>query len=64
MAKRKVLSLRCIMTAVENDSMTGFCRACGAEKENVEPDAEHYPCADCGADEVFGAEQLLMMRVG
>ena len=39
----------------------GFCIACGADAEGVEPDAEGYPCDVCDAAAVYGAEQLLLM---
>ena len=42
------------------DMMIGFCRICGAERDCTEPDAEHYDCGECGAHEVFGAEEYLM----
>lgn len=38
----------------------GFCIACGADAEGVEPDAQHYLCEICGQTEVFGAEELLL----
>ncbi|HXI58321.1 MAG TPA: hypothetical protein VN903_15020 [Polyangia bacterium] len=41
----------------------GFCLACGADAEGVEPDARRYECETCGAREVYGAEELLMMGV-
>ena len=42
------------------DMMIGFCRVCGAERDSTEPDAEHYDCEECGANEVFGAEEYLI----
>ena len=39
----------------------GICIACGAERGNVEPDARRYKCDTCGALEVYGAEELLLM---
>ncbi len=39
----------------------GFCVACGAEVEGVEPDAREYECECCGKKAVYGAEELLMM---
>jgi predicted RNA-binding Zn-ribbon protein involved in translation (DUF1610 family) len=42
----------------------GFCIACGASRHQVEPDARNYPCDNCGADEVFGAEEILMEVAG
>lgn len=54
-----------VMAAVERHNTTldnpGFCLACGAEAEGVEPDAENYECEVCGESRVFGAEQLLIM---
>ncbi len=50
-----------IQEAIENDSDAGFCLECGEEAGGCEPDAEHYLCEGCGANEVFGAEQILMM---
>ena len=41
----------------------GFCTACGAEVDGVEPDAERYECESCGEHQVYGAEQLLFMTV-
>lgn len=38
-----------------------FCLICGLESEGVEPDARNYTCESCGADHVFGAEELLMV---
>ena len=38
----------------------GFCIVCGCEHEGCEPDARNYKCESCGADAVFGAEELLI----
>lgn len=38
----------------------GFCLVCGNEQDGCEPDAENYECESCGAEQVFGAEQLLI----
>lgn len=51
-----------VMEAVEEDDNIGFCCECGAEAYHVEPDAEHYTCEECGADKVYGAEQLLLLN--
>lgn len=40
---------------------TGLCLACGAERDCVEPDAENYPCEACGEEQVFGAEQIVLL---
>ena len=44
--------------AVDNE---GFCVACGETQDNVEPDAEHYPCEACHELKVYGMEQLFIM---
>ena len=33
---------------------------CGAETEGVEPDARNHECESCGAEQVFGAAELLL----
>ncbi len=38
----------------------GFCMACGAEQDDVEPDARGYNCEQCGEDSVYGAEDLVL----
>lgn len=54
-----------IMDACERHSMTlddpGFCLICGQEASGVEPDAENYQCESCGAEQVFGSYQLLIV---
>ena len=39
----------------------GFCLACGAVQEGVEPDACKHECDECGALKVYGAEELALM---
>ena len=43
-------------------AMIGFCIDCGVEAY-CEPDTEHGKCVACNAQQVFGAEQLLLMTV-
>jgi hypothetical protein len=38
----------------------GFCLACGAEADGVEPDACAYECEACGEAQVYGCEELMM----
>ncbi len=52
-----------IIEAVQADDGTGFCLKCGEDQMGVEPDAEKYECECCGANAVYGAEQLLLMTV-
>jgi hypothetical protein len=40
----------------------GICFSCGGTRyEFTEPDAENYPCEECGESSVFGFEQALLM---
>jgi hypothetical protein len=48
------------MDAVQRDDDVGFCLACAAEQDGVEPDGEGYPCEICGEAAVKGAQQILM----
>jgi hypothetical protein len=52
-----------ITDAAENDRDLGFCIVCGADAHGVEPDARLYECEACGEMAVFGAEELLIMKV-
>lgn len=38
----------------------GFCLNCGAQDQEVEPDAARYTCECCGAPKVFGAAELAL----
>ena len=55
------LTLDIIMAAVESGEYVGFCIACLAQVDGVEPDARRYECEVCGELKVFGAEELLLM---
>lgn len=63
MTKQK-LTLETVMAAVERSHSSldnpGFCLACGAETDGVEPDARNYECDVCGENKVFGAEEILI----
>ena len=50
-----------ILAALADDDNAGFCLACGDEAYGCEPDAEKYTCESCGAAQVYGAEQCLLM---
>lgn len=45
------------MTGLDNP---GFCLACGAEADGVEPDAEQLTCESCGERAVYGAAEILI----
>jgi hypothetical protein len=67
MAKAKAVTVTIdtdrILEAVQADDNLGFCLACGEEAYGVEPDARRYPCEACGAKQVYGAEELMIMVV-
>lgn len=41
----------------------GFCIKCGADADGCEPDARRYECEECGERGVYGAEELLMIKM-
>lgn len=43
-----------------NGEDIGFCRNCGAEAYGVESDAREYKCQECGAHQVYGAEEFII----
>lgn len=38
----------------------GFCITCGDEVEGCEPDAERYPCDECGTNTVYAPAEILI----
>ena len=45
-----------------HEGVNGICLSCGeVQYGDVEPDARDYPCEGCGADEVHGLEEALLM---
>jgi len=56
---QQVFTLEQIEEAMED--YIGFCTNCGAERPCCEPDAREYECEECGANKVYGAEELLVM---
>ena len=61
----KSLTDEAIMEAMERRASSlddpGFCLICGNEAFSVEPDACNYTCENCGAEQVFGIEELIMV---
>jgi hypothetical protein len=61
----KSLTNEVIAAACERRQTTlddpGFCLICGREHHGIEPDAQNYTCESCGAEQVFGAEELLLV---
>ena len=64
----KSVTMARVLEAIERSHRSlddpGFCLACGADAEGVEPDAERYECQACGEAKVYGAEQILLMCSG
>lgn len=58
------IDLARVMKVIETDNTTGFCLACGAQHDGVEPDARRYTCEECDAPKVYGAEEILLMIGG
>lgn len=60
----KVLDLETVAEAAQEQMFglenPGFCTLCGAEAEGCEPDARDYKCEACGAEAVYGAEEILL----
>lgn len=59
------LSDDAVIAAAQNDDGAGFCVKCGAESScypfsYCEPDAAEYPCDECGACAVYGAEEIIL----
>lgn len=44
-----------------SEDYEGYCTTCCEPAYGVEPDARGYECEACGAEEVYGMEELLMM---
>ena len=55
---------RVIAAAENEEEYSGFCIACGAAAYDVEPDARRYECDDCGANKVYGAQEILLSYIG
>ena len=46
-----------------NENYGGFCIECRDQAYGVEPDARRYRCESCGANAVYGAEELLIRGI-
>ena len=54
------LTFERVLSAATEHEFAGFCTACGAETGGIEPDARQYRCDECGAERVYGAEQMVI----
>jgi hypothetical protein len=43
------------------ESNIGICLNCEEQRDHCEPDAREYHCEHCGQNQVFGAQELLIM---
>jgi hypothetical protein len=43
------------------DEYQGYCIYCGEDHYEIEPDAREYVCEECGAEGVYGLEELMIM---
>ncbi len=55
------LTLDQVMDSIRDDAYEGFCLKCGEVKDGCEPDARGYLCDACGENQVYGAEEILLM---
>jgi len=61
-AKSGLIQHRPVFSEDESpDRDGGLCLACGCEANGVEPDARKYKCDNCGAEKVYGFEELFVM---
>jgi uncharacterized OB-fold protein len=58
--QEKTVLQKAIDLLEEGEEFAGVCKACGAIAYEVEPDARNYACEECGEDEVFGAEEIVI----
>jgi transposase-like protein len=62
----KIIAKKFTMKRLERAAANqeGFCLACGAAHDGIEPDARRYTCDSCGMNYVYGAEELALMGRG
>ena len=57
---KQSISVEQLEATLFSDDMEGICIECGAYESPVEPDAENYPCPECGENKVYGLEQAAL----
>lgn len=62
-AAGKIIAKRFSFAKIEEaaGNFHGFCLACGAEHEAIDPDGRKCLCERCGKNLVFGAEEIALM---
>lgn len=57
---KKITETR-VIKAINRDDGTGYCLSCGTQFDgHAEPDARQYHCDHCDADQVYGAQEILI----
>lgn len=54
------ITLDRVLEMAERD-LEGICIQCGEDYRPIEPDARHAHCDSCGTNNVYGAEELLLL---
>jgi hypothetical protein len=59
----KIIDKKFTLEQIEeaDDQQAGFCIACGAWRDCCEADAGKYTCEECGLNQVYGAQELVLM---
>lgn len=59
----KIIPKRFTLEQIEeaDANSSGFCLACGSERDCCEPDARRYHCEECGMRHVYGAQEIMLM---
>jgi hypothetical protein len=47
----------------DGEDTVGLCLACGEYHDGIEPDARGYTCEACGADKVYGLEEIVLKEI-
>jgi hypothetical protein len=58
----KIIARRFTIEQLQDASgnMSGFCLACGEDRDSCERDAHKYHCDSCHNKLVYGAEEILL----
>lgn len=60
MAHNNTISLTIEEYLELENAMQGICKKCGSIRDCCEPDAEDYPCDECGENTVVGCDNALL----
>ena len=59
--KSGVIQYKPTLKWLESSYNEGFCLACGEVIDGIEPDARKCKCECCGANKVYGNEEIALM---